>query len=133
MQYKSILTNWFSRKIDIHYSSHEVYFKPRQVWMCSLRINIGIEQNGDHENCMRPVLVLKKLNRQQAFIVPITSQHKDNHFFFSFREYSFFTLKSAAALSQPRIVDVKRFVRLMGKIDDDDFSQVQQKLKDLLF
>ena len=45
------------RRID-----ENLFFYDREVWWCSVGINVGIEADGKNSNFERPILVLKKFN-----------------------------------------------------------------------
>ena len=40
------------------------YPKPREVWVCAIGKNIGVEQNGAGNNFSRPVLIVNKFNNK---------------------------------------------------------------------
>ncbi len=55
---------WTKLKIRIQISEEEpVYFREKEIWWASLGVNIGYEQDGKNRNFERPVLVLKKFNK----------------------------------------------------------------------
>ncbi len=97
----------------------------REVWWISLGLNIGVEADGKHEEFERPVLVIKKFNRQMVWILPITSQVKDNRFHekFLFEEQTYFI-----ALTQIRTVSTKRFLRKSGMISREDFEIIRKRM-----
>jgi hypothetical protein len=49
---------WNERKKIIHDSGENKLYHAREIWWCSLGVNIGSEQDGDNENYTRPVLIL---------------------------------------------------------------------------
>jgi len=57
------------------------FFKEREVWWCSLGVNVGNEQNGDTQQhdgrpatFRRPVLVLRKISNRACIVLPLTTQ-----------------------------------------------------------
>jgi hypothetical protein len=62
---KKDFDGWIKKKKSLHESSKEkaAYFYEREIWWCSIGINIGFEQDGKNEHFERPVLVLRKFNR----------------------------------------------------------------------
>jgi len=60
---------WGKQKIILdkrNRKSTKVYPKEREVWVCSVGINIGFEQNGNNKSFERPVLVFKKFNNRMV-------------------------------------------------------------------
>ncbi len=79
---------------------------------------------------MRPIIIIKKFNKESLWIVPLsTSQKIGIHY------YSVITgveKPSAAVLSQLRIVDASRLRRKVGKISHNELLEIKEKIKQLL-
>src|ERR1035437_2426369 len=56
-------------------------FHEREIWWCSLGVNLGSEENGKNELFERPVLVMKKFNMSTAIIIPLTTKHKESPYY----------------------------------------------------
>ncbi len=69
---------WNQKKQEIHCDERNIYFRKKEIWWCALGVNVGYEQDGKNENFERPVLVLKKISRHLALIIPLSSKAK-NH------------------------------------------------------
>ena len=54
---------WHSEKEKLHARSNAPFFHEREIWWCSLGLNVGFEQDGKNDNFERPVLVLRRFNR----------------------------------------------------------------------
>lgn len=62
--------SWLSLKIHLHSSQEQpVYFREREIWWCSVGINIGDEEDGKNNLFERPVLILKKFNERIVWVV----------------------------------------------------------------
>ncbi|MFA7252782.1 MAG: hypothetical protein WC027_02910 [Candidatus Paceibacterota bacterium] len=46
--------NGLKKKVDADFS--DIYIQIRQIWWCSIGLNVGSEQNGHGENFERPVI-----------------------------------------------------------------------------
>jgi mRNA interferase MazF len=101
----------------------------REIWWASLGINIGVETNGKNKRYERPVIVIRKFNRQMVWIVPTTSRTKNEIFHkkFLFGGETYF-----ACLTQIRTLSSKRFLRKVGMISDTDFSEIVLRIKGFL-
>jgi len=120
---------WYTLKEQLHNGKKEQYFKERDIFWASIGVNIGYEQDGKGEIFSRPVLVVKKYNKNIFFGVPLSTKIKDGTFFFTF------TLNeklSSALLVQGRIYDTKRLENKIGKIEQKDFELLKVKLGKLL-
>jgi mRNA interferase MazF len=73
-----------------------------------LGANVGVEADGKHDNFERPVLVLRKFNRDAVLVVPLTSRPKQNpyHAMFHHEGETF-----SAVVSQIRLASTKRLLR----------------------
>lgn len=85
--------------------------------------------NGKSDFFTRPVLILKRFNKNIFFGIPLSTQIKDGNFFFTFNLND---EKSNALLVQGKTFDVKRLEKKIGMISKDEFSELKIKLKELL-
>ena len=122
--------NWNSEKKKLELSGHETLsFHEREIWWSSIGINLGDEQDGKNELFERPVLVIKKFNRKLAWVMPMSSKDKQGIYYYKLEhDGKIFSV----ILSQLRLVSVKRFRRLVRKISPDQFSEIRNKIIDLL-
>ena len=79
---KKDFDRWNEQKKSINSSEDGKFFHEREVWWCSLGVNIGYEQDGKNELFERPVLVIKKFNRHVLWVLPLTSSNKRNEYHF---------------------------------------------------
>lgn len=108
---------------------NELVFHEREIWWCSIGINIGDEQDGKHDLFERPVLVLKKFNKKVAWVLPMTTQLKEGIYYYPLIHNK---EVSMVILSQLRIVSVKRFCRFIRRISPNQFQIIRSKIKSLL-
>ena len=64
---------WNDRKKEVDRSTFADFVNEREVWWCTLGINVGSEQDGSPEFFERPVLVIRKFNKDTVLVVPLTS------------------------------------------------------------
>ena len=122
--------NWNIEKKNIENVGHEtLLFHEREIWWCSIGLNIGDEQDGKNELYERPVLILKKFNNKLAWVLPMTTKHKEGIYYYplSYKGKTF-----SVILSQLRLVSTKRFHRLVRKISPHQFEGIQNKLVGLI-
>ena len=104
-------------------------FQEREIWWCSVGVNIGHEMDDKNQFYNRPVLIVRKFNPHIFFGVPLTTKIKQNPYYFPMR---FKDREQCVMLSQLRLWDGKRLTHKMGQLPDDQFEAVKQALRRLL-
>lgn len=119
---------WNEEKKKIHFANNEpvLYPKEREVWLCSVGKNIGFEQNGGNNNFSRPVLVIKKFNNKMFWTVPLSTKQKKYDFYYNFTDVN--DQLASVILAQLRLVSVKRFLRKIYEIQENDFNNINTEL-----
>lgn len=120
---------WNEIKKQVDVRKNIVNFKNREIYWARIGENVGYEQNGKGDDFSRPVLVVKKLNRNMFFGVPLSTQRKNGSYFY---EFELNNKTSTALLVQAKIFDVKRLDQKIGMIDKENFENLKKGLKDLL-
>ncbi len=107
-------------------------------------MNVGWEEDGKHEQYLRPVVVLKKFIIPQKkkpnqapvllfWAIPITSQQRTGKFYHPLPKPEGSAGKSRTAiLSQVRLVDAKRLVDKAGTVPRDDFDKIKKAIIDII-
>ena len=54
---------WNLEKKSIHSNQEFPFYNEREIWWCSLGVNVGFEQDGTGQKFDRPVLVIKGFNK----------------------------------------------------------------------
>ena len=118
--------SWNKEKKSLENVGHNtLVFHEREIWWCSIGINLGDEQDGKNELFERPVLILKKFNNKVAWVLPMSTKQKDGIYYHNLgHDGKVFTV----ILSQLRLASVKRFRRLVRKISPHQFELIQNKL-----
>jgi len=99
---------------------------PREVWWCSIGLNIGAETDGKNENFERPVLVIRVYNKDTMLVLPITSREKKDKFHFEIAGKSG---KVWVKLTQARVISSRRLLRKVDMISENDFKSVKKMLR----
>ena len=117
-------TIWHNKKQELDGRMIVPNFSERDIWWCSLGLNIGYEEDGKNENFERPVCVLKKFNKDIFIGLPLTSTRKDNKYYYP---YVLHNTPGTIILSQARLMSVKRLQRRLGRIGKGKFSDLKKK------
>ena len=120
---------WNEHKKAIDGTNANLYFYERDIWWCSLGVNVGFEEDGKNEYYTRPILVLKKFSKDVFIGVPLSTSSKEGRYYFKF---NFQGQKSNALLSQIRLFDTKRLKDKLGRLPKGIFKEIRQKVKDLI-
>ena len=116
--------DWFSLKPKLNDDPKKrLRFKEREVWCAHFGANIGFEIDGK-ANYLRPCLIIKKINNETFFAIPLTSKLKDG----SWYHPSLIKSKEGRYIfSQMRVLDAKRLSYFVETINEDDFTSVKTK------
>jgi len=125
-------TGWIKVKQDINRleSVRIPTINEREIWWCSIGVNVGDEEDGKNHLYHRPILIVKKFNARIFWGLPLTSQIKNerNYFLVTFKDKH-----QNVMLSHLRLYDTRRLHGLSwGRLPDDQFNAIKKALKKLL-
>jgi mRNA interferase MazF len=128
MTYIKDFTNWIKKKESLDQKEHDrnLFIYQREVWWCSMGVNVGVEIDGKNENFERPVLVIKKFNGLMFWGIPLTSKHKTNDYVIEVKHEKG---TSYANIAQLRLFSTKRILRKVGVISKGSFQAVKEKIQ----
>lgn len=121
---------WNIQKKIIEEKPDRNFYREREVWWCSLGLNIGHEEDGKGHNKERPVLVLKAFSKKVCLVIPLTTSKKVNPYYIPIGKIM--GQQSVALVSQLRLVDIKRFSNRIHVLDGDTFEIIRKTVKDML-
>lgn len=117
--------NALKKRLNAKAHSSTVYYYEREIWWCSIGINIGVETDGKNATFERPVLILKKFNKDMFWAVPMTmKEHRSIHF----QRITHDRGTSLACLSQLRSISSKRLLRKIGMVPMDEFLSLRRNI-----
>lgn len=121
---------WNEEKQRIQGSETQKLYHEREIWWCSLGVNIGSEQDGTGVDHQRPVLVLKGMSRSTCYVVPLTTSSQKHKLRIPIGSVE--DRQATALISQIRLIDTKRLVNKVGFLDPEAFAAVRKAAKALL-
>jgi mRNA interferase MazF len=121
--------SWNIRKKTIQTSLFNNFVHTREVWWCALGLNIGDETDGKNDLFERPVLIVKKFNRNVVLIVPISTKIKNNIYYANFFHND---LMYSAIISQLRLISTKRLLRKIYQMDSRGFNKIREAVKAII-
>jgi len=136
-KYNKNFEEWNISKQLIDKNDREVFGYPREVWWCSLGINIGAEIDGKNENFERPVIIMKVYNKETMLVLPTTGREKKDKFHMPIEinvvdQKTNNTYKKIVyvKLTQARVISNKRLLRKVDVINEEDFKKIQDVFRD---
>ena len=121
---------WNELKKKLHLRNEEVLFHEREIWWCSVGINIGFEEDGKNKLFERPVLIIKKFNKFVLWVLPLTRSKKSGGYYYKIAQGD--EDDSVIILSQLRLISSKRLLRKMRMITKQEFVEISEKVKKYL-
>ncbi len=120
------LWNILKQKID---TRSNPIFSECEIWWCSLGANIGHEENGKNELFNRPILIVRKFNKNIFLGIPLTTKIKNNKFYYNF---VFKGKNQCAMLSQIRVWDSKRLTNRIGEISSKELKLIKEEIRKII-
>ena len=102
------------------------YFYEREIWWCSVGLNVGVEIDGKGNSYIRPVLIYKKQGEQSFYGIPATSQPKPSRSYYY--HYEIKNKNSTFAIGQIRTYDSKRLIRKIETMPLNEFNDLKEQL-----
>jgi len=126
---KKDFKKWHNAKTEIDNSPKRLFFHEREVWWCSIGVNVGFEQDGKGEEFTRPVLVFKKFNNEVFWALPLSTRIKKGKFYQTANLGD--NMPRVVIISQLRLIDAKRLIDKAGVISKDSYLNIQKAVIDL--
>ncbi len=112
---------WNKRKKRIDSTTNSPHCHEREVWWCTIGVNVGSEQHSQTGDFSRPVIVLRQFTEDMFWGIPLTTKLVNRPFRVRF------ILKGTendALILQMRAFDRKRLVRQIGVVPHDVFAKL---------
>lgn len=123
---------WHQKKQLIDTQEFRQFVHEREIWWCSLGLNVGSEEDGKNEAFERPVLILKKFSKEVVLIIPITSKMRIGDLY-RILDQVYLNRNDASnpsyfIISQIRLISTKRLTRRIRKLDSDTFLHLKWRM-----
>lgn len=120
---------WHKAKKELDKNLSRLFFHEREVWWCSVGLNVGFEQDGRGEYFARPVLIFKKFNNEVFWAIPLSTKIKKGKFYVPIELGD--GVPRVVIISQLRLMDAKRLIDKMSTISDDNYGIIQKAVINL--
>jgi len=122
---------WNKVKKNVNAYNNRRYYKAREIWWCKLGINIGFEQDGTGKEFDRPVLVIKRFNKDISIVAPLTTSNKNNKYYISIGKIGGKNAK--VIISQIKLIDTKRFYKREAILDKETFNLIKKTIRNMFW
>ena len=136
VEYIKNFDEWNELKKQFEGGQREVFGYPREVWWCSLGVNIGAEIDGKNENFERPVIVMRVYNKETMLVLPTTGRARADKFHLPIEVDGKNTTTGEVykrtvyvKLTQARVISNKRLLRKVDVIGETDFKKIQDAFR----
>src|SRR3989344_4148998 len=123
--------NWNTEKKVLHGKGMAVFYHEREIWWCSLGVNVGYEQDGTGKQYDRPVIIIRGFSPHSCIIVPPTGKKKEGKYYHYLGAIE--GRDATAVLPQVKNIDTRRLLRKIGTLPEEQFVILVGNLQKLLF
>jgi len=120
---------WNNLKKNLQKNNNKLFFHEREIWWCSIGVNLGFEQDGRSDTFERPVLIIKKFNQDIFLGLPMTSAQKEGIYY---QKIQYEDRNYTVVLSQVRLFDRKRLQRKIRILSEKEFKIIKEHFKNIL-
>ena len=124
-EYTKNFDGWNNKKQLIE-NKKTIFFEERQIWWCSVGVNVGSEIDGKNHNFERPILIIKKYGKNTFLGVPMSTTIREGNYYFDISTNGTF---GQLLFNQAKTMDSKRLLRKIAKISSSSFEKIKQQFK----
>ncbi|MEX0934823.1 MAG: type II toxin-antitoxin system PemK/MazF family toxin [Candidatus Paceibacterota bacterium] len=121
---------WNEIKKGLDKKKETPFYHEREIWWCSIGVNIGVEIDAKGEEYRRPVVVLKGFNKESFLGVALTGRKRTGKYYVYLGKVE--DRKTSANLSQIKLIDTKRLVRKITMLEEDMFNELLERVKEII-
>lgn len=118
---------WNEKKISIDSNKKFNHPKEKEVWWCSVGLNIGTEIFGKGQDYTRPVLIINSESSENFIGIPLTSKLKTGKYSCIIKSPD--NIPHTALTYQIRSFDKRRLTKRMFMLGDFEYKKVIDKLQ----
>jgi mRNA interferase MazF len=129
IQYIKPFEKWLKVKVRLQNEKNLPTIQEREIWWCSIGINIGVEEDGKGDVYSRPVLIIKKFSSSSFLGVPLTTQIKERWYYHLIHLHN---KQQCVMITQLCLFDTKRLTTKLGKLSVEQFNNVKTAIKNVI-
>jgi len=121
---------WNEKKKNIDKRYDAPFYHERDIWWCSMGMNVGVEANGKGEEYSRPVVVIKGFNIHSFLGVALTGRKREGDYYVYLGQIE--DRDASANLSQIKLFDTKRLILKIGMLEETKFRGLVERIRETL-
>jgi mRNA interferase MazF len=114
---------WNTSKKAIDRTEKPVNFHEREIWLCSVGVNVGSEQDSYSKDFSRPVVIAKRFTEKIFWGIPLTTKVRSGQFRIRFYMNG---IQNDMLVWHTRSFDRKRLIRKVGTVPDEAFQTFEK-------
>lgn len=126
---KKDFDRWNENKKRIDADVNGAHCHEREIWWCSIGVNVGSEQHSQADDFSRPVVIVRRFTRDIFWGIPLTTKTKKLPFRI---QLELGGIANDALILQMRVYDRKRLVRQIGVVPRDVFAMLIAAIVDAI-
>ena len=123
-------SKWNALKQELNKEKEIPYFREWQAWFINMWLNIWFEQNWKKDDFKRPVLIVKKFNKDMFIWIALTKTIKKWKFYYELDIVKEF--KSYAILSQIKMYSSNRLISHIWWVDLITLKDIKKKINKII-
>lgn len=98
-------------------------FHEREIWWCSIGMNIGYEIYGKGDIFTRPVLIIKKFSPFTFLCLPLSTKLKTNEYYYPI---TFNGETRRVIFDQAKTLDGRRLAEFIARLPENQFDKIKK-------
>jgi mRNA interferase MazF len=132
MKYYKDHRNWNQLKKILDEIDISIPFYEKEIWWVSFGVNIGIEIDGKGEDFCRPGVIIRKINKDHIWVVPVTSSARIKSGIHIPIIHNGLERKSFVITSQLQTISTKRLIARIGIVSEEQFRKIVITVRSIL-
>ncbi len=121
---------WNTKKKEIDIKDNFMHPKVREVWWCSIGVNVGKEIYGKGTDYRRPVLIVNSEDADNFIGVPLSSKLKNRKYSKIIRTED--GILHSALIYQIKVFDKRRLIKRKSSLSIEEFIEVQKMFENIV-
>ncbi len=106
------------------------FYHARDIWWCSLGVNVGYEHDGEGLQFERPILILRGLGKGTCLAVPLTTSDSKHPMRIPLGNID--GKPASAVISQIRVIDTRRLINKICYLDEVVYETTRKAVRNMI-
>ena len=122
-------TEWNKQKIEINSrviidENNKPLIRARvgDIWWCKIGKNVGYEQDGKNTNFTRPVLIIRKIDKNLSLVIPTSTKKKKGFWYMNIKTSN--NKDETLLLNQVKVISNNRLSNKFDTVSKEVIKQV---------